>query len=286
MRPVFGVAALAGVSAISVAVPCPGQAMRTFSASRPVAAERFLHVTLDFSGGTLVLLPAATGQLYAIKLNYDADHSSPIQRYDPRTGILRLGVESTGSNGIRVTSRRQLEQTARIEFAPDVPLVLYANLGAGDASLDLGGMTLTELNLHGTASRATVDFSQPTRGGCKSATFTVGAAELDVRHLAAAGCAAVRVDGAIGSVSLAFDGAWRRDGTLTVDLSMGGLTLKVPRGTGVRVAAERFLAPFDGQGFVRNGNTWTTPGFDQAPQKLRVELKAAMVGIEVRWIEP
>ncbi len=278
---------LAGVAgAIGVVPRCTAQVMRTFSASRPVAAERFLHVTLDFSGGTLVLLPATNGQLYGMKLSYDADHSSPVQQYDPRTGILRLGVESTGSNGIRVTSRRQLEQTARVEFSPDVPLVLYANLGAGDASLDLGALTLTELNLHGTASRASVDFSRPTLGVCKSATFTVGAAELDVRHLAAAGCAAINVDGAVGSVSLAFDGAWRRDATLTVDLSMGGLTLKVPRGVAVRVAAERFLAPFEGKGFVRAGNTWTTPGFDQAPQKLRVELKAAMVGIQVRWIEP
>lgn len=278
---------LAGMAAaIGVAPRCPAQAMRSFSASRPVAAERFLHVTLDFSGGTLVLLPATNGQLYGMKLNYDADHSSPVQQYDPRTGILRLGVESTGSNGIRVTSRRQLEQTARVEFSPNVPLVLYANLGAGDASLDLGALTLTELNLHGTASRAAVDFSRPTLGVCKSATFTVGAAELDVRHLAAAGCAAIRVDGAVGSVSLAFDGAWRRDATLTVDLSMGGLTLNVPRGVAVRVAAERFLAPFEGKGFVHDGNTWTTPGFDQAQQKLRVELKAAMVGIQVRWIEP
>jgi len=284
MRPTLMIAGIAGV--VGAATRCPGQTMRTFSASRPVTAERFLHVTLDFSGGTLVLLPAASGQLYGMKLSYDADRASPVQQYDPRTGILRLGVESTGSNGIRVTSRRQLEQNARVEFSPDVPLVLYANLGAGDASLDLGGLTLGELNLHSTASRATVDFSQPTRGTCKSATFTVGAAELDVRHLAAAGCTAIRVDGAIGGVSLAFDGGWRHDPTLTVDLSMGALTLNVPRGTGVRVAAERFLAPFDGKGFVREGNTWTTPGFDQAPQKLRVELKAAMVGIEVRWIQP
>ena len=264
---------------------CSGQMFRTLTVSRPVAAERFLHVTLDFAGGTLVLGPAATGQLYGLKLHYDADRSQPVQQYDPRTAILHLGVQSIGGTGVRVTSRTQLEQMAQVDFSPDVPLVLYANLGAGDAKLDFGAMTISELELRSTATRAAVDFSQPTRGTCKSATFTVGAAELKVRHLAQSGCGAIRVDGRVGAVTLSFDGTWRRDATLTVDMSMGGLTLQVPRGTGVRLSVDRFLAPFNGRGFVRNGDTWTTPGFDDAPHKLRVELKAAMVGIEVRWIE-
>ncbi len=284
MRRALIIGGLCGVCELGLPLHCPAQTMRTFSVSRPVAAERFLHVTLDFSGGTLVLVPAPAGELYGLTLRYDADRSAPIQQYDPRTGILHLGAESVGGIGVRVTSRAQLEQTARFEFSPDIPLALDASLGASDATLDLGAMTLTDLIVRGTASHAIVDFSQPTKGMCRSATFSVGAAELDVRHLAHAACDAIKVDGGIGSVTLAFDGAWRRDPTLTVDLSMGGLTLQVPRGTGVRVTAERFLAPFNGTGFTQSGNTWTTPGFDQAPHKLRVELKAAMVGIDVKWI--
>lgn len=259
--------------------------MRTFSVTRPVAAERFLHVTLDFSGGTVVLVAAPEGELYGLKLRYDADRSAPVQQYESRTGILHLGVASAGGMAVRVTSRAQLEQTARFEFSPDVPLALYATLGASDATLDLGGMTLTELEIRSTATRATVDFSRPTRGDCKSATFTVAAAQIDVRHLAQAGCEALRVDGGVGGVSLRFDGAWRRDLSLVVDLAIGGLTLQLPQGTGVRLTGQRFLAPFDGNGFVRTGDTWTTPGFERAPHKLTVELKASMVGIDVEWIE-
>jgi len=265
--------------------PCGAQVMRTFSVSRPVAAERFLHVTLDFGGGTLVLGPAAGDELYGLTLRYDADRSAPIQQYDPRTGILRIGSEAVAGTGVRVSARSRSEQTARFFFSPTVPLALYANLGAGDAHLDLGGMTLTSLEVHGTATRATVDFSAPTHGPCKSATFAVGAAELDVRHLAQAGCDAVKVEGALGAVSLSFDGDWRRDATLTVDLAMGGLTLQLPAGIGVRIVGERFLAPFAAKGFVRTGDTWTTPGFDQASHKLRVDLKASMVQTTVRWME-
>jgi hypothetical protein len=265
--------------------PCAGQSMRTFSVTRPVSTERFLHVTLDFAGGTALLLPAPDGELYGLKLRYDADRFEPVQQYDVRTGILRLGAASSGAMGVRVTSRAQLEQTARFEFAAGVPLAIYATLGASDATIDLGGLTLTEFELRSTATHATVDFSRPTQGNCKAATFTVGAAQVDVRHLASAGCETLRVDGGVGAVSLRLDGEWRRDPTLVVDLAMGGLTLELPRGTGVRLTGERFLAPFDSKGFVRTGDTWTTPGFERAVHKLTVELKASMVGIDVEWIE-
>jgi hypothetical protein len=263
-----------------------GQTTRTLSVSRPVGVERFLHVTLDYSGGSLILVPASAGALYGLKLRYDADRYTPVQRYDPRTGILRLGVEPVTGMGFRLISRGQLEQTARIELASDIPLALYATLGASDATLDLGGTMLTELEIRTGATHATLDFSRPTRGTCKSATFTVGASQLDVQHLAQAGCASLRVDGGAGGATLAFNGAWRNDVNLVIELAMGGIELQLPRGLGVRFTGQRFLAPLDATGFTRTGDTWTTPGYAQAAHKLNVEMKASVVGITVRWIEP
>ena len=264
---------------------CLGQAMRTFSVSRPTGSERFLHVTLDFSGGSLILMPAAPGKLYGMRLRYDPDRYAPLQQYDPRTGILHLGVESVGGMGIRVTSGNQLEQNAQFEFAADVPLALHATLGASDATLDLGGTTLTELDIQGGATHATIDFSRPTRGSCKSATFTVGASQLEVQHLAQAGCAELRVDGGAGRTTLGFQGEWRRDATLIVDLALGGLELQIPRGVGVRIAGERFLAPFASKGFVKSGNLWVTPGYEQAAHKLDIQLKASMLRIMIDWTD-
>ena len=262
---------------------CSAQAMRTFSVMRPTGAERFLHVTLDFSGGSVLMMPAPVGQLYGMRVRYDPSRYEPVQQYDSRTGILRLGLESVGGMGLRVTSRAQLEQVARFEFAANVPLALYATLGASDATIDLGGTQLTELEIRSGATRTTVDFSRPTHGTCKSATFTVGASQLDVQHLAQAGCAALRVDGGAGRATLGFGGDWRRDATLVVDLALGSLELQIPRGTGVRITGERFLAPLAGEGFAKSGDTWTTPGFDQAAHKLTVELKTSIVRTHVVW---
>lgn len=285
MRPLAVLCGVLALVNLGDASGCSAQAMRTFSVTRPTGAERFLHVTLDFSGGSVLMMPAPAGQLYGMRVRYDPARYEPLQQYDSRTGILRLGLESVGGMGVRVTSHAQLEQLARFEFAANVPLALYATLGASDATIDLGGTQLTELEIRSGATRTTVDFSRPTHGTCKSATFTVGASQLDVQHLAQAGCAALRVDGGAGRATLGFGGEWRRDATLVVDLALGGLELQIPRGTGVRITGQRFLAPLAGEGFEKSGDTWTTPGFDQAAHKLTVELKTSIVRTHVEWTE-
>jgi hypothetical protein len=197
---------------------------------------------------------------------------------------VRLGLQGNGNAGIRVTSRAQMAQRAEIGFAPGVPLMLSANLGASDATLDLGGLSLTSLAVRGGASSTTVNFDTPNRATCSSATFTLGAAEFDVSGLANSGCAEIRVDGGVGRAMLSFDGAWQRNQRAQVSLAMGGLTLRIPRSTGVRLVASRFLSALDAEGFVQEGKVWSTPGFATAKQTLTVELKTSASGVRVEWL--
>jgi hypothetical protein len=95
----------------------------------------------------------------------------------------------------------------------------------------------------------------------------------------------LRVDGGAGRATLGFRGEWRRDATLVVDLALGGLELQIPRGTGVRITGQRFLAPFAADGFEKAGDTWATPGFERAPHKLTVELKASIVRTHIEWTD-
>lgn len=281
----FALALLAAGAAGPSANHAAAQTMRAFTASRAVGRERQLRATLDFGAGTVRLAPASAGQLYRMQLRYDAERYAPVQQYEPRNGILRLGLESVGKGGMRVSSRNQLAQSADVAFSASVPLSLTANLGASEARLDLGGLTLTEFALRSGATRGTVDFSAPTRGTCRSATLSVGATEITVLHLANAACGEVRIDGGVGRASLDFSGQWRRNARVVIDLAMGSITLRIPRGTGVRLVAERFLSRIDADGLEKQGNIWTTPGFDGAARKIDVELKTAMAGVNIEWIE-
>jgi len=271
-----------------VAAPVAAQSMRSYTVARPVpAAPVPLRATVDFGAGRVAIRAGDPGQLYATRLQYDAERFTPSQRYDPRTGILRLGLDPIGGAGIRVTSRQHLDQQAQIAFAPGVPLLLDANLGASDATIDLGGLALTSVAVRSSASSTELRVSAPTTGSCRLASLSIGAGTLVARELANAACEQLRIEGGVGRAVLDFRGSWRRDAQVVVDLAMGTLTLQVPRGIGVRfVATERFLSRLSAEGLTRGGGAWGTPGYEAAAHHLSVMLTTNVAGVEVEWVEP
>lgn len=274
------------VAAFLAAAPLPAQTMRSYTVGRPAAnPPAVMRATLEFGAGRVVVRAGGHDALYDAQLRYDADRFTPFHRYEPRTGTLRLGLESVGRAGIRVTSRSQLEQVARFTLSPTVPLELETSLGASEALLDLGGLTLNRLAVRAGATRGTVDFSSPTRGTCREATLALGAGELMVMHLANAGCGTIRIEGGMGRAVLDLGGEWRRDARIEAELAMGTLVLRIPRGTGVEVTAQRFLSRFALDGLTREGEGWRTAGFLDAARKVTVDLKANVAGFEIEWID-
>lgn len=262
------------------------QTMRSYAAGGPSAnPPAVLRTVLEFGAGRVVVRAGTGPSLYDAQLRYDADRFTPVHRYEPRTGALRLGLESVGRAGIRVTSRSQLEQVARFELSPRVPLELEASLGASEALLDLGGLTLQRLAVRAGATRGTIDFSTPTRGTCREFALALGAGELLALRLANAGCELVRIEGGVGRALLDLGGTWRRDLRVESKLSMGSLVVRIPRGTGVEVTAQKFLSRFAMEGLTRDGDAWRTAGFAQAARKVTLDLQANVAGFEIEWID-
>lgn len=265
--------------------PGTAQTMRSFAASHAENGESLLHAQLVFRGGTVTIAPGPAAQLFSAHLRYDADRFLPIQQYDAGTHTVRLGLETTGNGGVRVTSRNQLSQVGRFTFAPDVPLELTADLGASEASLELGGLTLTSVDLRASTTRGAVAFTHPNLGSCQQATFQLTAGQLEIAGLANAACSNVRVEGGAGNVVLGFEGSWRTPITVVLDISMGGVTLRVPNGTGLRLITDRFLSTLTTRGLAKTSDGWASPGFATAPHRVTVQLTTAISGVEIRWIE-
>jgi hypothetical protein len=271
---------------VAAAAPLGAQTMRSYVAGRPASAPpTVLRATLEFGAGRVVVRAGSEGTLYGAQFRYDADRFTPVHRYEPRTGTLRLGLESVGRAGIRVTSRSHLEQVARFELSPRVPLELETSLGSSEAILDLGNLTLERLAVRAGATRGTIDFSLPTQGNCREATFALGAGELVAMRLANAGCAAIRIEGGVGRTVLDLSGTWRRDVRIEAELAMGTLVVRIPRGTGVEVTAQRFLARFAMDGLEKDGDAWRTPGFAAARHKVALDLQTNVAGFEIEWLD-
>ena len=278
-----------GVLAMAAAlllVPAAGaaQQMREFSSARQRHGESRLSTRLDFGAGSLRLAPGPPSRLYGLQLAYDTERFRPISRFDPVAGSVHLGLESTGRSGIRVSSREHLEQTAVVHLSPSVSLALDVALGAVDADIELGGLRVTTLRIGTGASRSAIRFSTPNLAPCSAAVIEAGAAEVVLTGLGNSRCDRITFSGGVGTALLDLSGVWASDAKLDVSMTMGELTLQLPRNVGVRVEMAKFLASFADAGWTREGNIYLSPGYAASERKVEISLSTTIGNVNVEWL--
>jgi predicted membrane protein len=70
-----------------------------------------------------------------------------------------------------------------------------------------------------------------------------------------------------------------------VEVSIGSLTLGLPRDVGVAIHVNRFLASFAAAGFTKRGQTYYTRNYNTARYRLSLQVSATIGGIDVNWID-
>ncbi len=275
--------ATAALALLAGAAPVTAQTMRDYDYARPLRGERQLRAVIEFAAGRLAVGSGPDDRLYGLTLRYDAERFRPVGSYNAAAAEVRLGVEGTGSGGIRISRRDALPQVAVVAFPASVDLSLDVSMGAADRTLDLGGLRVSALELKSGASRTTVHFDQPNAGSCRSASVTSGAGELTVTGAGNSGCRAWRFDGGVGAVTLDLGGAWPADSRFTLNMALGGVTLQAPKGLGLRVRVTGFLAGFDASGFSKQGSTYTSANYAAATRHIEVEVNSALGGVSVVW---
>ena len=267
-----------------VAAPLAAQTMRSTTVTRQRHTIGDLNARIEFAAGTLTLRAARGSALYGMSLQYDAERYSPVSRFDPSSNGLVLGVQNVGNSGLRVSSKRHLQQNAVVELSPEVNLSLDLSFGAVEAGVDLGGLKLTDARIRTAASQTSVRFSQPNRAVCSSLELNAGAAKFEAVALGNSGCQEIRFDGGMGEVTLDLTGQWVADSRLVANVAVGGLTLRLPRQLGVELVVDRFLASFNPVGFTRKGSSYFSEGYDGRERHLRIEIKTTVGDINVEWV--
>lgn len=263
--------------------PLRAQTMRDFQVSHRRGAEKSLTVHVDFAAGSLVLAAGRPGDLYRMRLGFDADRYTPLARYDANRGAVSLGARAVGQAGIRVVNQRQLAQRAEVALAPDVPLDLDVTVGAGLGDIQLGGLDLSSAAIHAAASRTTISVDRPNRGHCSTLDLDAGASELVTDRLGNARCADIRFEGGVGKVTLDLTGDWRDALRVQARMALGELHLTLPKDAGVEIVLDRTLTTFKPTGFTRQGTTYTSDGFSRAKRTIHIDVSTAVGGIVTEW---
>lgn len=257
-----------------------GQSWRTVTMSRQASGQEALRVDVQYGAGTFTVRPAEHGLLYRMQLRYDEETFEP--RAELRGTRIRLGVESI-RKGIRL-GRKYEGGEMDLTLARGIPMDLDLEFGAVRADLDLGGLSLTDLDLSTGASESTVDVSEPNPEDLRSASFEVGAADFTARRLGNLNARSISVDAGIGSVSLWFDGDWRQDAVIDIQMGLGSLELHLPEGLGVKLTKDSFLTSLDSEGMVKRGDAFYSLDWERATRKVTIQLDAAFGSVKVLWV--
>ena len=271
------------IAAVTVAVApalLAGQSWRTVTMSHQIEDNSEIRVFVEYRAGHLKIGAADGGVLYRMNLRYDEDIFEPVSDFSGDR--LHLGVESIG-RGFNIGRNKQSGELD-LEFARGIPMDMDLEFGAVRADIDFGGLALTDLDLSTGASQSTIDISEPNSVGMSTARFEIGAAEFEARHLGNLNAERIEVDAGVGQVTLWLNGRWQRDASVSIDMGLGALELRVPEGLGLRLRKEGFLVSLDSEGLVKRGDWYYSLDYEDADRKVTVDLDAAFGSVKVVWV--
>lgn len=265
--------------------PADAQSWRTVTSSRQALGEKALDVAVEYGAGRLVVTPADRPLLYQFQMRYDESQTTPVTEYDREGGSLRLGMRSRDrGRGLRVNRVRE-ESRADLHLSREVPLKLDLEFGAGEADIDLGGLSLRSLHVATGASETRIAFGAPNRVAADAVEMKAGAASFQATGLGNARAQRYLFEGGVGETVLDFGGAWDRNATARVSMGIGSLTMRFPRDLGVRIVKDSFLTSFDDSGLVKRGGAYYSRNWESARNRLTVEVDAAFGSIDIDWTD-
>ncbi len=277
-----GAFALVALVAVAWAAPARAQDWTTLKSARQLLDREPLRVEVEYGAGTLQVAPTSGSLLYQMELRYDKDTFLPVTDFDADRRTLHLGVKSRDRRGNHINLKDGARAT--ISLTRDVPIDLELQFGAGEANIDLGGMRIRNLDLSTGASKTRLAFGAPNPIAAQTIKIEAGAAELTVTGLGNLRAEHYEFQGGVGSTTLDFGGAWNRNATATVQMGVGSVKLRLPRGLGVRIDRSSFMSSFDAPGMVKRDGSYFSSNWSSAAHRLTIDVDAAFGSIDVEWI--
>ncbi len=270
------------LSSLATVAMLSAQDYQTVNSSRQRSGETRLDVSIEYGAGVLTLDSADDPLLYEMEVRYDDDEFVPVTEYNASAGTLKLGLDDRENGSTRIDSD---ESRAEIGLARGVPLDLDVDFGAGEAEIDLGGLSIQSLDFSTGASESTLRFSQPNPTSADLVSLEAGAAELEVVGLGNAHTERIDFQGGVGSTTLDFSGDWDRDAHASIQMGIGSLVLVFPRNIGIRLEKSSFLTSFDADGLEERNDTYYSRNWDSAEHQLTINIDAAFGSIDVEWVD-
>jgi hypothetical protein len=248
--------------------------------ARPIAGTKDLAVTLKFDVGQFEITKASGDDLFSFDLQYDK------QRYEPKFNFdsgdnASLRLEMNSRDGFRGRSR---ENDLTLRLNDRLPIDLDVTTGVSESNLDMTGLQLRRMHLHGGVGKTEMMFDKPSAERLKSLDVESGVGELVIHGLGNTQVENLNLQGGIGRTELDFTGdLGMTSSDTTIKVGVGEVRLTIPREADVEIEAQGgFLSNISAPSFDQNGNRYTHRGESGAPKiRIRVESGVGAVNVEL-----
>lgn len=167
----------------------------------------------------------------------------------------------------------------RIEIPRRFRVIVDAKIKAGEIDLDLGGLSLEELELTTWAGEVGLNFSDRNRVECVEADINTKVGETRINNLSNLRFKHIEIDGGIGEMRIDFGGMGQKDASAEIDLDIGETHVEVPDDLGIRLAVSKFLFLTEvnvSSRFEQSGNRYYSKHHDSADRSLDLEVSPGL----------
>lgn len=242
----------------------------------PAGAAEPLRLTIDLEEGNFTIRPGAPGSqvqvqgefspsLFALTEERGAEGSgsgTTIRFRSKAPAWVRMLAGIGGSN-----ARPELTVT----IPEGAPIDLDLRVAMGQSTVDLGGLSLRDLDVQLSMGEHRLDFSKPVEGELRRAHVDGNMGNISVHNLGNARTPLLEASGNMGNLTADLGGAWEpgTEADFSFSHNMGELVVRVP--TGVRLQSD--VRREQGQQSVQEADP---VGEDQAAPHLRLRVSTSM----------
>lgn len=215
-----------------------------------------IDLDIEFGSGRLSLQPGAGTEVISGTAVYNVAQLVP--KITVEGNNIRLEHETPVGWAGLTTANLQNEWDLKLGTAP---LNLKIDTGAAKSDIELGGLSLLELEVSQGAASFELAFSEPNRVNMSLLRFKSNASTAELTGLANARAEAIIIESGLGDSTLDFSGNLQRDLEVTLEGGASSMTLIIPPGTPAQVTIESESTNITTQGDWQTAeNGYTLPG--------------------------
>lgn len=203
------------------------------------------RVMLDLHNAEIEIEPAAPGEPLRVEGRFDTKSYELVEsRGEDAAGGFSYELRFRQTRMFDLSGLRRLFGGAgpkiHVYLPRDVPFALEADLGKGEAQIDLGALSLTSLDLQFRQGAVVIDVSQPLAAPAEHVNIDGRMGALLARNLGNTSARRMQIHGGMGAVVADLRGHWLNDAQIEVTVAMGGGEVRLPEDVDIRGLPDRF----------------------------------------------